>query len=222
MLAALQGRERTGRGQRVDVNQLQATMSFMNEPYAGLFATGKSSGSLERPRASGVFTFTCSDDKPIAIHLSSPTKFWKNFVTACGHSDMVEDPRFKGHEDRTKNHEIIQATLGPEFRKKTRSEWMRILDEADVPFAPIYTLAEAMDDPQARHLGMMQTAMHPERGKVNTLGYPVTLSDTPLGPVVAPAMLGEHTNQVLAEMGYSAKEIEQIREEGALGPAATG
>jgi crotonobetainyl-CoA:carnitine CoA-transferase CaiB-like acyl-CoA transferase len=217
VLAALQARERTGRGQRVDVNQLQATMSFMNEPYAGLFASGKSSDSLDRPRASGVFTFICSDGKPIAIHLSSPNKFWQNFVTACGHPEMIDEPRFRSHEDRQKNHEAIRDRLAPEFGKKTRSDWMTILEKGDVPFAPIYTLDEAVADPQARHLGMVQTATHPERGEVKTLGYPVNLSETPLGPFVAPAMLGEHTDEILQSVGYGAEDIAALRKDGALG-----
>jgi crotonobetainyl-CoA:carnitine CoA-transferase CaiB-like acyl-CoA transferase len=216
VLAALQGRERTGCGQRVDVNQLQATMSFMNEPYSALFSSGRAPDALDRPKASGVFTFICGDGKPIAIHLSSPSKFWKAFVTAAGHAEMVEDPRFREHDDRRKNHADAHAMLAPEFRTKPRVEWMRILEQADVPFAPIYTLDEVVEDPQVKHLRMVHTASHPERGEVMVLGYPVTLSDTPLGPVAAPPVLGEHTEQILAEAGYTPEEIRALREDGAL------
>jgi crotonobetainyl-CoA:carnitine CoA-transferase CaiB-like acyl-CoA transferase len=216
VLAALQGRERTGRGQRVDVNQLQATLALMHEPYAGFFATGKVVDNLERPKASAVFTFLCADGKPIAIHLSSPTKFWHNFARAAGHAGLIEDPRFKAHDDRRKNHAAIVEVMRPEFARRSRAEWMTILEQADVPFAPIYTLDEVVEDPQAKHLGVVQTATHPERGEVKSLCYPVSLSDTPLGPPRAPATLGEHTDRILAEAGYTASEIERLRASGAL------
>ena len=216
ILAALQGRERTGRGQRVDLSQLQATMSFMNEPYAALFASGRAPDALDRPRASGVYTFICGDGKPLAIHLSSPFKFWKAFVTAAGHPEMVEDPRFRDHQDRITNHQAAHDMLAPAFGRKARDEWMAILEKADVPFAPIYTLDEVVRDPQVQHLGMVQTAVHPTRGKVQVLGYPISLSDTPLGPATAPAVLGEHSDEILAEVGYTAEEIRALRDQGVL------
>jgi formyl-CoA transferase len=216
ILAALQGRERTGRGQRVDVNQLQATMAFMNEPYSALFASGRAPDALDRPRASGVYSFLCRDGKPIAIHLSSPAKFWKAFVTAAGHPEMIDDPRFREHEDRRRNHAAAHDLLAPAFRSRSRAEWMTILEQADVPFAPIYTLDEVVEDPQVRHLGMVRTVTHPARGELRVLGYPVALSDTPLGPPTAPALLGEHTEEILTEAGYTSEEISALRKEGVL------
>ena len=216
ILAALQSRERTGRGQRVQTNLAQATMAFMNEPYSGLFANGKVPDAFDRPRASGVFCFVCGDGKPVAIHLSSPNKFWESFATAAGHPELLDDPRFKAHSGRHQHAEVIQETLAPEFAAKTRAEWTRILETADVPFAPIYQLDEVIEDPQIRHIGMVQHATHPERGEVRSLGYPVNLSDTPLGPVKAPATLGEHTDEILAEVGVSAEAIAKLRAAGVV------
>ncbi len=216
ILAALQARARTGRGQRVDVNQLQATMAFLNEPFSALFGSGRAPGALDRPRASGVFAFVCSDGKPLAVHLSSPFKFWKAFVTAAGHPEMLEDPRFMDHESRRKNHDAAHALLAPRFREKTRAEWMRVLEQADVPFAPIYALDEVLDDPQVMHLDMVQSVDHPAHGTVKVLGYPVTLNGTPLRPATAPPVLGEHNREILAEAGYTDEEIESLRAQGAL------
>ena len=216
ILAALQGRERTGRGQLVETSLAQAAMAFMNEPYSGLFANGKVPDAFDRPRASGVFCFVCGDGKPIAIHLSSPNKFWESFAKAAGHPEMLEDPRFKQHSGRHQNSEVIRQTLVPEFAKKTRAEWALILEQADVPFAPIYELDEVIEDPQIKHIGMVQHATHPERGAVRVLGYPVKLSDTPLGPVTAPSTLGEHTDAILAEVGVDAAEIARLREAGVV------
>ena len=216
VLAALQGRERTGCGQRVDVNQLQATMSFMNEPYSALFANGRAPNAFDRPRASGVYSFICRDGKPLAIHLSSPTKFWKAFVTAAGHPEMVEDARFRTHSDRITNHQTAHDLLAPDFAGKTRAQWMQILEQADVPFAPIYTLDEVVKDPQVQHLGMVNTATHPKRGQVQLLGYPVALGGTPLGAPTAPPELGEHSDALLGEAGYTLDEIAELRDQHVL------
>ncbi len=216
ILGALQARERSGRGQRVETSLVQGTMAFMNEPFSGLFANGKAPDAFDRPRASGVFCFVCADDKPIAIHLSSPNKFWVAFANAAGHPELLDDSRLKAHSGRHQHAEVIQQTLAPDFAKRSRAEWTRILEEADVPFAPIYTLDEVVEDPQVRHLGMVQSATHPERGEVRTLGYAVKLSDTPLGPVEAPATLGEHTDEILAGIGIAGEEIARLRARGVI------
>ena len=211
ILGALQAREKTGRGQRVETSLVQGTMAFMNEPFAGYFASGRVPDALDRPRASGVFCFVCADGKPIAIHLSSPNKFWEAFATAAGHPELLDDPRLKAHSGRHQHAGVIQQALAPDFAKKSRAEWTRILEQADVPFAPIYTLDEVVEDPQVQHLGMVQKTTHHERGEVRTLGFPVKLSDTPLGPVVAPSTLGEHTDEILAKLGLSASQIAALR-----------
>jgi crotonobetainyl-CoA:carnitine CoA-transferase CaiB-like acyl-CoA transferase len=216
ILGALHAREKTGRGQQVETSLVQGTMAFMNEPYSGFFASGKAPDAFDRPKASGVFCFVCGDGKPIAIHLSSPNKFWVNFATCTGHPELLEDPRFKVHSGRHQHADVIRNTLAPEFAKKSRAEWSRILADADVPFAPIYTLDEVVEDPQVQHLGMVQTAVHPERGAVRTLGYPVKLSETPLGPVQAPATLGEHTNEILQGLGVTAEELADLRTRGVI------
>jgi crotonobetainyl-CoA:carnitine CoA-transferase CaiB-like acyl-CoA transferase len=216
VLAALHARVRTGKGQLVETSLLQATMGFMNEPYTSYFGAGRAPDAYERPRASKVCAFVCSDGLPIAIHLSSPVKFWRNFVTAAGKPEMIDDPRFLTGRDQQKNWHIVQSLLEPVFRTKTRQEWFDILVAADVPVAPIYRLDEALEDPQVKHLGMLQTATHPERGDVKLMGFPVTLNDTPLGPVTAPDTLGEHTAEILGEIGYSADDIVLMRGDGLI------
>ena len=216
VLAALHARVRTGKGQLVETSLLQATMGFMNEPYTTYFGSGKPPDAYERPRASKVCAFVCSDGLPIAIHLSSPEKFWRNFVTAAGKPEMIEDPRFRTGRDQQRNWHIVQEMLEPVFRTKTRREWFDTLVAAEVPVAPIYRLDEALKDPQVEHLGMLKTAIHPERGEVKLMGFPVTLNDTPMGPVKAPDTLGEHTDAILAEIGCSAEEIARMRADGLI------
>jgi formyl-CoA transferase len=216
ILAALQARERTGKGQRVETSLLQATMAFLNEPYSAFFGSGRSPDAFERPKVSAVFAFVCSDALPLAVHLSSPPKFWRAFVTAAGHAELLEDERFDTHAGRIRHWSDIHATLAPAFAARTRGEWLDVLNRADVPCAPIYRLDEAVCDAQVRHMDMVRHVEHPERGPVQVLGFPVELSDTPLEIASAPPTLGEHTDQILAEAGFSDEEIAALRASGAL------
>ena len=216
ILAALQGREHTGKGQRVETSLLQATMGFMHEPYATYYGSGEPPNAFNRPRASQVYAFKCGDGLPLAVHLSSPEKFWRAFITSIGQIDMLDDPRFRTHAMRRENWDAIHDRLKPIFRTKSRADWLEVLHRHDVPSAPIYRLDEAAEDPQVRHLGILQTVDHPRAGKVNLVGFPVGLSDTPLGPLSAPAMLGEHTDRILAEIGYSIDEIDAMRVNGTI------
>jgi crotonobetainyl-CoA:carnitine CoA-transferase CaiB-like acyl-CoA transferase len=211
ILAALHARVRTGKGQRVETSLLQATMGFMNEPFMTYFGSGKAPKAEDRPRLSKVFTAVCSDNLPIAIHLSSPPKFWRNFVTAAGRADMIEDARFKTGRDQQKNWHIVHDLLRPIFRTKTRQEWFDILVAADVPVAPIYRLDEALADPQVQHLDMIKKAIHPVKGEVSLVGFPVSLSETPMGPVKAPDTLGENSDAILRELGYAEGDIARMR-----------
>ncbi len=213
ILAALHARVRSGRGQRVDTSLLQATIGFMNEPFTTYFGSGTPPAAEDRPRMSKVFTANCSDDLPIAIHLSSPQKFWRNFVTAAGRADMIDDARFLTGRDQQNNWHIVHEILRPIFRQKTRAEWFEILAAAEVPVAPIYRLDEALADPQVQHLDMIKKATHPVKGEVSLVGFPFSLSDTPLGPVKAPDMLGEHSEAILREFGYADGDIARMRAE---------
>jgi crotonobetainyl-CoA:carnitine CoA-transferase CaiB-like acyl-CoA transferase len=201
VLAAIQARHTTGLGQRVDTSLLQATIGIMNEPFSWLFGRGSAPKAFDRPRLSQVYAFVCGDALPIAIHLSSPQKFWRAFVTALGQAEMLDDPRLRTHRMRQDLWPEIHARLVPVMRSKTRAEWLEALVAADVPVAPIYALDEVIRDPQVQHLGMIQSVHHPERGERQVVGFPVNLSATPLGPISAPPLLGEHTGAILAELG---------------------
>lgn len=213
IMAALQARARTGKGQLVETSLLQATMGFMHEPFMTYFGSGRPPAAQDRPRASKVFAFVCGDGLPIAIHLSSPPKFWRNFVTAAGRPDMIDDPRFRDGRDQQRNWSLIHEILSPIFRQKTRQEWFDIMVASDVPVAPIYRLDEALADAQVRHLDMIKKTTHPMKGEVSLVGFPVSLSETPLGPVAAPDTLGEHSNEILHEIGYTSEEIARMRAE---------
>ncbi|MBI4529148.1 MAG: CoA transferase [Deltaproteobacteria bacterium] len=216
IMGALLAREKSGRGQRVAVSMLSATLAFLLEPALSYFATGEIPGPYSRPRAAQVYAFTCSDGKAFAVHLSSPAKFWEGLTSVANRPDLREDPRFRAREDRLANYQELQETLAEIFKKEPRSYWLLRLEEFDVPYTPIHTLAEVFEDPQVRHLGLEVTYDHRSMGKVRSIAPPVELSDTPAAKVEPPPTLGEHTDMVLNRLGFDPGAIQRLKREGAI------
>ncbi len=216
ILGALLTREKTGQGQKVEASMLSATLAFLVEPAASFFATGEAPGPYTRPRIAQVYAFMCSDGKAFAVHLSSPPKFWEALTEAGGCAELREDPQFFTREDRVANYEKLQQTLAQIFKTRPRNYWLSRLEQFDVPYTPIYDLAEVFDDPQVRHLGLEVSYHHPTMGIVRSIAPPVKLSETPVALVDAPPMLGEHTEAILCRLGYDAGAIERLRQEGVI------
>jgi crotonobetainyl-CoA:carnitine CoA-transferase CaiB-like acyl-CoA transferase len=210
ILAALQARERSGQGQRVETSMLEATLGFLLEPFGMYFGTGQPTRPSTRQAVAQVYVFACADDLLIALHLSSPTKFWQALLSATGRQDLAQDARFQGRAERIRSYEQLYAELGPTFRARPRAEWLRLLEAADVPCAPVYSVEEVVDDPQVQHLGLVQCVAHPSQGSTRMLGFPVRFRTTPLDPSGPAPTLGEQRTAILTEAGYSPDEIEDL------------
>jgi crotonobetainyl-CoA:carnitine CoA-transferase CaiB-like acyl-CoA transferase len=193
IMAALLERERTGRGRSVHVPMVAAMAHFSIEQYHRYFATGEVPGPSDRGRVSQSFALACGDGKLIAIHLSSPAKFWEGLVAASGRADLARDPRFATRMDRVRNHEALAEALRPIFAARPRAEWLRSLAAHDVPHAPILGLDEALQDPQMRHLAMDKELRHPSEGRVRTLRTPILFDGVRDDDgMTAPPALDEH------------------------------
>jgi crotonobetainyl-CoA:carnitine CoA-transferase CaiB-like acyl-CoA transferase len=210
ILAALQARERSGQGQRVETSMLEATLGFLLEPFGMYFGTGQPTRPSTRQAVAQVYVFACADDLLIALHLSSPTKFWQALLSATGRQDLAQDARFQGRAERIRSYEQLYAELGPTFRARPRAEWLRLLEAADVPCAPVYSVEEVVDDAQVQHLGLVQCVAHPSQGSTRMLGFPVRFRTTPLDPSGPAPTLGEQRTAILTEAGYSPDEIEDL------------
>ncbi len=208
ILAALMARERTGKGQYVDISMTDGVLSLMHAEAAQYFSTGAV------PTRGDVLFFggmpfyniyETKDGKYVSLGALEPW-FYQNLCKALGRED------FSPYEfDTGEKREEIFAYFRETFLTKTRDEWVELLRQADVPVAPVYPLDEAFSDPQLNHRKMVVEMDHPKFGKVKQVGISIKLSETP-GQVRSLAPLaGQHTDDILQELGYSKEKIEELR-----------
>ena len=209
ILAALVSRGTSGEGQRVDVSMMAASMAFLTNPIADYLMQGRVHGPDTRSHRSQSYAFMASDGLPLAVHLSSVPKFWEAIVRATGSEELLDDPRFRTKDDRVANYDAVHDALQEAFGAKTRREWLEVLEDHDVPVAAINSVAEAVEDPQAEHLGMVQTFGDGNRA-VRLVGFPMAFGATPLVPDRPPPDPGEHNHEVLKALGYADVEIESF------------
>ncbi|MBN9062683.1 MAG: hypothetical protein BGP06_04770 [Rhizobiales bacterium 65-9] len=206
VLAALMGRLRGQPGRRVEVNMLDATISFIPDAFGLMNQLGIFTDSRSRARSSQSYAFACADGKLLAVHLSSRDKFWDAFVEATGRGDLNSDPRFAGRQARVDNYDDLRRALAPTFLERTRADWVKRFADFDVPAAPIYDVSEVENDEQVRHLGAFFDMTHPTEGAVRSIRRPIWFDGSRQDqPVIAPPTLGEHTQAVLAELGLADK-----------------
>ena len=216
ILVALLERERSGKGQWVHTSLLQAMVTMLDFQAARWLIDGEIPPQAGNDHPTGIPTgvFTTADGH-INIAASGQTMY-RRLCTALGAPELVDDPRFKTIHDRSKNRKQLNAELDRVLVKKTSAEWIEALNTAGVPSGPIYDVRQVFEDPQIRHLGMAQTVRHPERGEMKVQGLPAVLSRTP-GAIRRPAPThGQHTDEILRELGYTPEEITGLRKDGAV------
>ena len=192
----------------METSLLQATLSFIGETAAGYLRTGNVPNRMTRVRNAHAFAFVCKDGLPLAIHCSVPEKFWLALLKAAERTDLVADGRFKTRDRRRQNFEALERMLVPTFRTRTRDEWLKRLEANDVPVAPLYNIAEAMADPQVRHLGLTEELEHAKAGKLTFIGGPVKYDNLNKKISTPPPLLGEQTVAILSKIGYGQEAIE--------------
>lgn len=216
VLAALLGRATTGLGKRVEAAMLDTMIAISAEPFARYFATGTVADPWSRAHGSQSYAFTCSDGKLVAVHLSSPQKFWINLIAALGTPELERDPRYATRADRVENFHELNACLQKLFSMRTRDEWITRLRSKDVPHAPIANLDEVEHNPQVMHTRILERLHHPTEGEVRHIRRPFLMDGSRGDPSSAPPTLGEHTAQVLADLGLSQVDIERLRSESVI------
>jgi crotonobetainyl-CoA:carnitine CoA-transferase CaiB-like acyl-CoA transferase len=198
--AALLERHKTGTGRRLDISMLEAMCHFNLDSFTHYFSVGEVMGPLSRPMVSQSYTFECADGKWIAIHMSSPQKFWEGLVEAVEMPELLTDPRFAERLERISHQQDLIDVLAPVFARRSRQEWCDRLLAAEVPHSPAYDSDEALDDPQARHLEIAVEAQHPEMGRFRTVRAPYSFDGEAQTEVLPPPTLDEHGKEIRAEI----------------------
>ncbi len=200
IVAALLERVKTGKGRRLDISMLEAMCHFNLDSFTHFYSVGEVMGPLSRPTVSQSYTFACADGKWIAIHMSSPPKFWEGLVEAVGMPGLATDPRFAERMARIEHQSELIEVLTPVFAGKTRDEWCALLLENEVPHSPAYDSNEALEDPQAVHLNIKVSAEHAEMGPFTTVRAPYHFDGEADLSVLPPPTLDEHGAEIRADL----------------------
>ncbi len=213
IVSALYARGITGRGQKVEVALRDGLVSLQACWAAYFFATGQ---NPERMGSASPFTVPneCFDtrDRPIAVAIVND-KHWGQLCALLEIPHLAQDPRFATNPARVANRGELLPILRELFLAKSSEEWLRLLDEAGIPCGPIKTYAEVFSTPQLSYNEMVVQIDHPIAGEVTLTGVPVKLQGTPGGVYRPPPTLGQHTEEILRSLGYSAGDMERLRNE---------
>lgn len=213
ILAALYERNKTGLGQRIDINLLNSVLNLAIQEITMYMNTGteplRSAADIGHPCVGAPMGVYQTKDGYIVVAMMPLEKI----------AELVGISGYEGNDSRNviENRDEIKRSLEPGFAKKTTAELLEIFLKADMWAAPVNTFPQVVNDPQVRHNGTVVSFDHPKINAFRTIGPPAQFSRTPC-EIRRPPLLGEHGDEILAEMGFGTEEIEQMHRDGAVGP----
>jgi crotonobetainyl-CoA:carnitine CoA-transferase CaiB-like acyl-CoA transferase len=221
VLAALVGRERLdgptpGRGQRIDISLLGATMASLVNQAQNAFVAGVAPGRLgnAHPNIVPYETFATADGA-VAIAVGSARQ-WPRLCAALGVGELAADARFATNGDRVERRAELRPILAERFAERSTADWLAALDAAEIPCGPINDIVAAFASPEAVELGMTVEQEHPAWGVIRQVGIPFRLAATPATIRTPPPALGEDSDVILGELGYPPAEVADLRARGII------
>jgi succinate---hydroxymethylglutarate CoA-transferase len=216
IVGALYRRERTGEGDRVELGMLDAALPWLTKQAAKSFV-GEKPGRMgtkdpvlapyqSYPTADGYLNVACGNQK-----------LWEAFCNEIGRSELADDPRFESNADRVEHMDELEVELSETLSERTTDEWVeRLAEDAGIPVGPVFEVSEALGNEQVEARGVVGTLEHPAAGEIPSIEHPLNFEHAESGFEEAPPLLGEDTEAVLNELGYSRERIEELRTAGAV------
>ncbi len=217
ILAALYNREKTGKGQYIDIALLDSVVAWLANVGSNYLVSGeipKRYGNAH-PNIVPYEPFKTKDGTYIALGVGNDRQ-WQEFCKIAGLEDIADDPKFATNPQRVIHREELIPIIAKKMLERTSEEWLTELEKHKIPCGPINTLDKVFSDPQVRAREMVVEVPHPTAGSVKLVASPMKLSDTPCRVDRHPPLLGEHTEEVLHELGYRDDDIQALREKGVI------
>lgn len=216
ILAALHARQAAGRGQVVDISLLDGQISWLTYVAGKYFATGVTPGRHGSAHESlAPYQVFPTADAPLMVAVGSDG-LWQRFTAATGLGELAGDPRYATNPDRVRNRDTLIPRITAALAARTCAEWTDLLSAAGVPAGPVNSVPAALRHPQVAAREMVVEVEHPVAGTLTMVGSPVKLSAQPPGIRRPPPVLGQHTDDILAEAGYPAARIAELRDAGVI------
>ena len=211
IMTALLEREVSGRGQWVQSNLLQSQITLMDFQAARYLMKGEVAQQVGNDHPTSMPTSAYRTRDGYLNIGASGDGMWQRLCAALGRADLQHKAEFIDQPARAKNRQALNAEINRLLAAKTSAEWIELLNRAGVPCGPIYAMDQVFDDPQVQHLGVAQSVTHPQLGELRVIGQAAKLSRTPAALASASPEAGEHTAQLLGELGYGTAQIDDLR-----------
>jgi crotonobetainyl-CoA:carnitine CoA-transferase CaiB-like acyl-CoA transferase len=219
---ALYERNISGEGQYVQTSLLETLVSILSLQAERYLLNEEIPGPVGNYHPL-IVPAGCFETKDGHLNISVGTEAqWVRLCETMDLTDLADDPRFCDFQKRAENRGELLGVLKARFRERPRDEWLKRLDDADIASGPVYRVDEVFKDPQVLHTEMIQEIAHPTIGTLKLVGFPVKLSRTPPTLALYPPRYGEHTKEILKELGFSEEEILTILREAGLGSRGDG
>jgi crotonobetainyl-CoA:carnitine CoA-transferase CaiB-like acyl-CoA transferase len=216
VLVALHDRSQTGRGRWVQTSLLEAMIAMMDFQAARWTIDREIPGQAGNHHPTGV-PMGCFASADGYINVAGPSgRLLRSLCAVIGLPGLPDDPRFDSAAKRSANRAELNALIGQRLRTKTTAEWVEALNQAGVPCGPVYRMDEVFADPHVEYLAMTEQVRHPALGQLEILRNAVRMTDGPVTVRATSPDAGQHTNEVLAELGYPRAEIDRLRAQGII------
>jgi formyl-CoA transferase len=216
IMVALLERETSGKGQAIDTSLLQAQLFMLDFQASRWTMSGEVPGQAGNNHPTSIPTGVFKTSDGYINIAATGQKMWTKICELIGEPQMASDPKYNSGAARLKNRDALNEVLESHTVKRTSAEWVDALNKAGVPCGPIYSVDQAFSDAQVKHLGIARGVRNQEQKMIHLVGQPVSLSRTPSDIVAATPHLGEHTDEVLVEFGFSKDDISKLRAEKTL------